>query len=169
MADRQPLLARGQDAPLPFEAYIEAGEKKGLLWTPLRRRVFEFFWRERKPLGAYDVTRRLLKEGKAHSNSIYRALRALEQAGLIVPVRLLKRYLIAPDPERADWSALICDGCGSASLRPLPPEADDIHTIAEAHGFSVRDLVVECAGRCARCTTGEPGQPVRQPPGPAPS
>ncbi|HTU13056.1 MAG TPA: hypothetical protein VMG08_19360 [Allosphingosinicella sp.] len=161
MADRDAAVASG--ALPPLEAYLAAGEKRGLLWTPLRRRLLELFWREPVVWGAYGVTRRLLKESKAHANSVYRGLRSLEEVSLIAPVHLLKRYLITPDPGRTEWSALLCDRCGDATLRPMPPAMRDIHALAATHGFSVSGLVVECVGQCRRCAREEPRAPPQEP------
>jgi Fe2+ or Zn2+ uptake regulation protein len=149
------LPRRAVEAEMPppeFEAYIRAGEKRGLPWTDLRLAVLRLLWRDRQPWGPYEISKALRRDGTGpFPNSIYRALRSLRAAGLIVPVVSSKRFRISPDPACADWGVFLCSTCQGLTLTPLDDVADSLRRLATMHHFAARDVLIESRGECETC------------------
>lgn len=92
-------------------------------------------------------------------STVYTALHALVEAGLVTEIRLgghATRY----DGRTEHHHHLVCTGCG----RVVEVEAELCHcrveTIAEQTGFQVLDAQIELKGLCPECQSrGEPGLP----------
>ena len=144
----------------PFELYVRHGTEAGLAWTLLRKRVFRTIWSADRPVGAYEVAERLGDAGRPVSAvTVYRCLGAFEQAGLVVPLVSLKRYLLAPDPAAGPWAFLLCRVCGSCSPVDLRPARDRLERkLRAAGGFQPRRYAVEWHGLCRACIAAASGE-----------
>lgn len=136
----------------PLEAY-GSGSGRPLDWTPLRKEVLELLWSERRPLGAYAISRALREAGgKGQAVSVYRVLRWLEDAGLVVHIASLKRYLIAPRPLPTDWLVLVCRACNWVNPLPSPSLGAVVRTRSLSRKFRPRHVALECLGLCPDCS-----------------
>ncbi|MEA3012575.1 MAG: Fur family transcriptional regulator, zinc uptake regulator [Sphingomonadales bacterium] len=121
--------------------------------TPLRERIFAFLWTEARPLGPYEITKALSgSKARIYPNSVYRVLRDFEQAGLVLPIASLKRYIVSPDPPVRNWALFACTACGEVTAVPNPTGADDLHALCREQGFRPQSLVMECLGLCGNCS-----------------
>ena len=138
---------------LPFDAYLLRGEEAGLAWTAIRRAVLHLLWSAAAPLGAYQAAERLSTPARrVHPTSVYRALRGLVGAGLVVPIVTWKKYLISPDPGAARlWAALLCRSCEGCTLVELPDGRTELERRSAARGFAPRLCSAECEGICRAC------------------
>ncbi len=127
----------------------------GLRLTPTRRRVLEILLEEHAALKAYDILRRLDREGRrAQPPVAYRALGFLVEAGLAHRVECLNAYVACSRPGTRHAAAfLICAGCGAVAESAAAP-ADAIAPSAARAGFRIEDAVLEARGLCPACQAG---------------
>lgn len=143
----------------PFDAYLGHGAEAGLVWTLLRKRVLCTIWSAARPIGAYEVAERLTDGGRPVSAvSVYRCLGAFEEAGLVVPIVSLKRYILSPEPGAGPWAFLLCRGCGSCCAVDLRPARDRLARNLGARAFLPRRYAVEWHGLCRACAALPPGE-----------
>lgn len=121
--------------------------------TPLRRRVLELVWTSHRPLGAYAMLDRLRQDGRsAAPPTVYRALDFLLARGLIHRLASLNAYCGCAHPGEAHLvQFLICRDCGTAAELADQGVGEAIGRSAAAHGFEIRDRVIELSGRCRSC------------------
>lgn len=144
----------------PFKSYLDVGTQRGVAWTPFRKAVLRFLWRDGRPWGLYDLADKLRNGScRTNPNSIYRIADLLKGAGLIVPIVRSKRVQIVPDPTRRDWVALQCDDCDDVELIQAQAVASMRRAAAEV-GFVAGDVLIECAGRCRACRSRTPEHPL---------
>ena len=129
--------------------------KRGVRFTPIRRRVLELIANSHGALKAYDLLDQLAKEhGAARPPTIYRALDFLIEQGLVHRIESLNAFLACHYPEhQPGFQLLICRGCG----RVEEMHDDDLGTrllaSADRHGFSIERQTVELEGRCQKCAS----------------
>ncbi len=128
-------------------------ERSGDRLTPLRRRVLELVWTGHRPLGAYAMLDALKQDGRsAAPPTVYRALDFLLERGLIHRLASLNAYCGCAHPGEAHLvQFLICRTCGNAAEIADPRVGEAISDSAAAHGFEIRDRVIELTGRCRDC------------------
>ena len=129
---------------------------RGARLTPLRRRVLELVWTGHRPIGAYDLLRRLGQEqASAAPPTVYRALDFLRELGLIHRIESLKAFVGCCDPKTAhSGQFLICQACGAAAELDDPEIKRAITRGAAALGFQVRHETIELKGLCLGCREG---------------
>lgn len=131
----------------------EVCRERGLLLTPMRKRVLELVWQRHAPIGAYDLLRRLSTEGKSVAPpTVYRALTFLLDAGLIHRIETLNAYLACETPRQPHSAQfLVCRSChcvsefGDSSIVKL------LARKAKSAGFTIDARDVEIKGLCASC------------------
>lgn len=149
----QAEASAGKLPPLRDYHQAEAASRGSLSW--LRRRVLELLWRSRKPWGVYDIANRISEEGrKTHPNSVYRSIKSLAAAGLIIPIVSRSRYIISPDPEAGCWAVMLCSRCSNFSVVPMAAEGQELWSVARGFGFRPDRANIECIGLCRACATG---------------
>jgi len=132
---------------------LEAGRKRGISWTALRREVLELLWRDGGAWGPYLLADAMRKRGSGvYPNSLYRVLHTLGDAGLIVTVASSRRVQIVPDPDQGDWAVLQCTECETLQLVPFRSVADSVRSAASCFGHATKQLVIECVGQCRSCS-----------------
>lgn len=96
-------------------------------------------------------------------SSVYRALEALESAGLVVAVRG------SQEETRFEWEGahghhhLICDDCGQVSEVSLQAASALEREARRTHGFSTRVRHLALRGTCAPCGQGAGKSKVGRP------
>jgi len=136
---------------------VQIFEEKNLRFTDLRRKVFEEIAATQASVGAYEVLDRLAKKGtRLAPISVYRALDALIEAGVIHRLESKNAYFACRKPHNARGGRrpmfLSCEVCGCV----FEADGEDIFSSidAAAHGlkFEPRAKFVEVSGTCQDCT-----------------
>jgi len=130
-------------------------QRRGLRFTPTRRRVLELVWDSHKPIGAYDILGALGRESaSAAPPTVYRALDFLIEAGLVHRLDSLNAFVGCPDPaNRHAGQFLICTCCRTVSELSDPEIEQLIAGRAAAGGFVAMRQVLEIEGLCNQCRT----------------
>jgi Fur family zinc uptake transcriptional regulator len=125
--------------------------RSGRRLSPECRRVYERLLASPTPVKAYALVESLEDGGRAaYPATVYRALAALEQAGLVHRIASLNAFTACTGGDHGHAVAfMICERCGSAEEAPLPGDAPD--PSAET-GFKVRSSMTELRGFCRTCT-----------------
>lgn len=133
--------------------------KRGLRLTPIRRRVLELIWQSHRPSGAYGLLEQLAADGhKPSPPTVYRALDFLLGNGLIHRVSSRNAFVGCTRPgEQHRAQIFICDRCGIAIEQSDPTLDLRISHKAKDLHFQIRELTVEVAGVCLRCSRDSDG------------
>ena len=127
--------------------------------TSLRLNVLEEIASSHDAVGAYAVLRRLSeRKGEAVAPiSVYRAITALQQAGLVHRLESRNAYFAchAQHDSRQRHIALVCRACDQVIEVAAAALYDDIETASRTHGFQLESAVAEGLGTCARCQARE--------------
>jgi Fur family transcriptional regulator, zinc uptake regulator len=117
-------------------------------------------------LTAYEVLARLEPAGLRGAQTVYRALDALRQAGLIHRIESLNAFTIcthaggreeAGAPGRGHQAAFaVCRDCHA--VRELEEAALDavVGVLVDRTGYRVQDRVIELVGACPACAASAP-------------
>lgn len=149
------LTISTSDRRLPFDAYLAHGTAAGLHWTSRREDVLRCFWEAELPLGAYELADQLGGGERVHPPTVYRCLRSLEEAGLVLPILALKKHVLSPDPGIRSWGLLVCRGCRACKPIDLTPERDNLDHRLRACGYEPRTCWAEAHGHCGGCQEPE--------------
>ncbi len=127
--------------------------KKGLRWTPVRRRTLEILLEAHRALGAYDVLNRLTAEGFGNQPPVaYRALDFLQGHGLAHRIRRLNAFTACMHPGEDHAPAfLICRLCDAVAEAAGEPVREALDRAAGAAGFSIERANIEALGLCPTC------------------
>jgi Fur family zinc uptake transcriptional regulator len=128
-------------------------EQRNLRLTPLRRRVLELVWNRHAPIGAYDILGSLKKgEGALQPPTVYRALRFLQEAGLVHRVDSLNAFIgcEAPNDNHAA-QLLVCRKCNRVMELDDPSISQLLVQKAKTLGFVTDAQDIEIKGLCATC------------------
>jgi Fur family zinc uptake transcriptional regulator len=107
---------------------------------------------------AYDLLGRLAEEGVRGPQTVYRALDALQGAGLVHRIESLNAYA-ACSHAHGDGGAhhrhrpafAVCRGCGAVEELEDAALGAVLGVVAERSGFAVEERVIELVGRCPDC------------------
>ena len=137
-----------------------AFDRCGLRLTPLRQRVLEEVAGVHCPIGAYDIVERLTAKGRRVAPiSIYRALDALQEAGLIHRLESRNAFFAchtAHEPRHRQL-VLVCEVCGAVAEVAGEAAFASIDRAALASRFEPRATLVEVMGRCGHCASSAEG------------
>jgi Fur family transcriptional regulator, zinc uptake regulator len=131
------------------EALVAA---RGQKLTPIRRHVLRLLLDDTQPAKAYDLIERLDGVGAAKPPTIYRALDFLLEMDLAHKIESLNAYVACghlSHPHAAIF--LICDRCGAATELHAEDTLGRVRADALSAGFSLRRVVMEARGLCAKC------------------
>lgn len=150
MQRRQTNGSRDPEWRNRLTAYIR---EKGGLVTRTRLAVAEAFFDMEGHPGIEDLISRVRRRypgiGEA---TVYRTMRLLVEAGLVVPREFgdgFTRYEAVA--EAGHHNHLVCTACGQI-IEFTDPAVDAIHrTVTERHGFLARDHRLEIYGLCSDC------------------
>jgi Fur family transcriptional regulator, zinc uptake regulator len=125
--------------------------------TSLRRATLKILLTAERPLGAYDLLRRMQTALRHRFNppTIYRALEFLERQGLISRIESRSAYLANKRPDRSHPPAFfLCDQCNASIEIESDILREALSKNATVLGFRISKHVIECEGTCARCLGG---------------
>ena len=127
--------------------------KKGLRWTPVRRRTLEILLEAHRALGAYDVLNRLTAEGFGNQPPVaYRALDFLQEHGLAHRIRRLNAFTACMHPGTPHAPTfLICRACHAVAEAPAAAVTDALTAAAATLNFTVERSTIEALGLCPAC------------------
>ncbi len=149
------------------ESLLVKLRQAGVKITPNRRKVLDCFLSAEKPwtLSSLHVT--LGKSGDSELSSIYRALEAFRQAGLLEEFRFpgdrqtyfsLIRHADGGQPLAHGDSAhqhhhhhIVCQDCGTVSHLDMCVPAGWMGKVERASGFQITEHHLEFKGICGEC------------------
>jgi Fur family zinc uptake transcriptional regulator len=141
-------------------------KRAGVRWTPMRERALQLLFEAARPVKAYDLMAEF-KTGEATTPpTVYRALDALVDVGLVHRVPSLNAYVacVQKGGGRHTAAFLICEACRGLEEIAAPTRAV-LETIKAHSRFRAGSVVVEVYGRCWRCQTASvPEKPQSNPP-----
>jgi Fur family transcriptional regulator, zinc uptake regulator len=128
-------------------------EERKLRLTPLRRRVLELVWNRHAPVGAYDILALLKKsEGALEPPTVYRALKFLQDAGLVHRIDSLNAFIGCEAPQEGHAAQfLVCRTCSRVTELDDPAISQLLVEKARTLGFVTDAQDVEIKGLCAAC------------------
>ena len=132
----------------------QLGDRAGVRFTALRKRVLELVWDSHKPLGAYDILETLGREDgrRAAPPTVYRALDFLLEQGLVHRIASLNAFIGCSSPDHQHQGQfLICRACHVAIELDSHEIVQAIAADARELGFQVENETVEITGLCAQC------------------
>lgn len=136
----------------PIDSYVAAGRARGFALRSLAMRLLEVLRSSDKPQRAYDLLAQASPADRLLSpTSVYRQLRRLSDAGLIIPVATQSSFVISPDPNVRQWLVLVCARCGRPQLVDGSFMTAGIDCRARLARFTVRRVHLECTALCAGC------------------
>jgi len=121
--------------------------------TGMRATILELLLKADKPVAAYWLIDRLRTNGKLVAPpTVYRALNALQRAGLAHKVESLSAFTACSHPDHDHQGQfLICSECGQTEELADHEFADRMRASAADRGFRPAHQVIEVMGTCANC------------------
>lgn len=128
-------------------------EERKLRLTPMRRRVLELVWNRHAPIGAYDILGSLKKgEGALEPPTVYRALKFLQDAGLVHRIDSLNAFIGCESPQEGHTAQfLVCRKCQRVLELDDPAISRLLVEKARVLGFATDAQDIEIKGVCAAC------------------
>ena len=128
-------------------------QRRGLQFTPVRRRVLEILLKEHRALGAYDVLEVLRDEGLGSQPPVaYRALDFLTRNGFAHRIERLNAFVACTRPGETHAPAfLICRLCDAIAEATVDVTQSGIGEAADKAQFQVETVTVEAMGLCPAC------------------
>jgi Fur family zinc uptake transcriptional regulator len=127
--------------------------RRGVRFTPIRRKVLELIWANHESTKAYDLLEALKDfDAGAKPATVYRALDFLIEQGLVHRVETLNAFIGCKQPDvRHDLLFLICLECHTVEERSTPTLSQAVASeLASAH-FTAHAQTFEILGRCQAC------------------
>ena len=139
-------------------ALLRYAEKTALAhsqrWTAPRAEVYAALLDQRKPLTAYQLLEVVATAGKRDVKpaTVYRALEALQQLGLVAKIESRNAFIACRHPETLHAHIfLVCDDCGDAAEVADQDITAHLRRDAESHGFRAARQIMELHGTCKSC------------------
>ena len=129
-------------------------QRWGKRLTPVRQSVLELLHSQRAPLKAYDILKRLQREGyPAHPPTAYRALEFLLRERLIHRLNSLNAYVACAHPQtsHSECYFLVCSSCGKCQESCSGNLKKAIRKMAKGSDFRVLVSSLEIQGLCSVC------------------
>lgn len=127
--------------------------RRGVRFTPLRRRVLELIWKSHEATKAYDLLDDLrVFDPHAKPATVYRALDFLLEQGFIHRVESLNAFIGCDQIETQHaLILLICDRCHTVEERHTTDLLNAVARETKAAGFKPLHQSFEIHGVCATC------------------
>ena len=128
--------------------------ERGVRLTRQRRQVLGILCSRLRSMGAYEILEQLAEMMPgAKPATVYRALRFLQQQGLVHRLESLNAFVGCVHPEHPHAGQfLICRDCGQVEELEDESVERDLGRAVRALGFRADSRVIEVTGCCARCT-----------------
>jgi Fur family transcriptional regulator, zinc uptake regulator len=128
-------------------------DERKLRLTPLRRRVLELVWNRHAPIGAYDILGSLKEgEGALEPPTVYRALKFLQDAGLVHRIDSLNAFIGCESPQDGHTAQfLVCRQCNRVTELDDPAISQLLVERARILGFVTDAQDIEIKGLCGAC------------------
>ncbi|MEO0487353.1 MAG: Fur family transcriptional regulator [Pseudomonadota bacterium] len=125
----------------------------------LQAQVVDAMDRASGPLSAYDILAALRDlNPKIAPTTVYRALSALTDKGVIHRLESLNAYMLCQCAEDAHQAIMsICDDCGTVEETVAPDVLATMSKVIGKSGFEPSRHVVEVHGTCADCAPEQAG------------
>ncbi|TPI15591.1 MULTISPECIES: transcriptional repressor [unclassified Mesorhizobium] len=117
--------------------------------------VLETIAKARKPIGAYEILRKLKPYGIKSPVQIYRAVNSLIQCGIVHKVESINAFVRCTDVHlhRGQTTILaICDGCGTVVEHHDGTVDRLLEAWARQEALQVEAVAIELKVRCASCS-----------------
>jgi Fur family zinc uptake transcriptional regulator len=106
------------------------------------------------PMTAYQLLGRMQRNGGAVAPpTVYRALKGLEEAGVVQRIQSLRAWAVVTS--LSPGVVAICDDCGSVRSVEAPSLFESLHQRLAAEGFAEARQTIEVHGRCGDCAGGQ--------------
>ncbi len=106
------------------------------------------------PMTAYQLLGRMQRNGGAVAPpTVYRALKGLEEAGIVQRIQSLRAWAVVIS--LTPGVVAICDDCGSVRSVEAPSLFESLHQRLVAEGFAEARQTIEVHGRCGDCAGGQ--------------
>lgn len=127
--------------------------EQGLRLTALRKQVLELVWQSHAPVRAYDILDHLQERGyRPAPPTAYRALRFLQQVGLVHRIESLNAYVGCADPSQGHTGQFfICERCAAVAEIYDASVTTSLDRNAKRLGFHCNHHTIEIHGVCAAC------------------
>ena len=146
-----------KSTPALMEQARDFCENKGLRFTPLRAKVYQFLLSKSGPMGAYELLDLLREtETSAKPATVYRALDFLLDHDLIHRLESTNSFVACHHFGCSHpVQFLICDSCGDVAEIQSEGIEDNLNTQARNRGFQISKQTIEAHGLCAKCQEQE--------------
>jgi Fur family zinc uptake transcriptional regulator len=126
----------------------------GAALTPNETEVLALLRGANGPMTAYQLLGRMQRKGGVVAPpTVYRALKGLEEAGVVQRIATLRAWAVVTSP--VPGVVAICDDCGSVRSVEAPSLFESLHQRLAAEGFAEARQTIEVHGRCGDCTGGQ--------------
>jgi Fur family ferric uptake transcriptional regulator len=143
------IIVAVMDTPSLFQERLRS---KGYSLTAPRKLVFETLTKTaHQPLSMTELIQKT--KGFADRASVYRAVAALEDAGIVQRLHMgWKHKLELSDDFQEHHHHLSCIKCGQVIHSEEDNELEiRIHRLAQLHGFAITNHQLEIRGLCTEC------------------
>lgn len=144
-------------------------KRRGIRFTPARRRVVKMLADAQGPLKAYTILEAIRLENPSTApTSIYRVLEFLQAQGWAVKLNSINAYLLTPAGSAWGCTFLVCEHCGSVDTVHGPSLHSALTTDAQMAKFTPASKTLEISGTCSNCRSklqikaGSAGDPLHQ-------
>jgi len=139
--------------PVADAVIMESGSATPQL-TPNESAVLVLLRGANAPMTAYQLLGRMQRNGGAVAPpTVYRALKGLEEAGVVQRIETLRAWAVVTSPVPGVMA--ICDDCGSVRSVEAPSLFESLHQRLAAEGFAEARQTIEVHGRCGDCAGGQ--------------
>ena len=132
---------------------LERCAERGVRMTPVRQRVLQILLESHKPIGAYELLKRLAAEGfPGQPPIIYRALEFLQFLGVVHRIESKNAFVACALPKGAHPAQfLICTECTQIAEFESADVTKLLEQTAAIAGFKIAKTTLEIEGVCENC------------------
>lgn len=121
--------------------------------SPHSKKTLEVLHKGGKPLSAYELLAKLTKFGIKAPQTVYRALDALVQRGLVHRIETLNAFVACHNHAGDNCAQFaVCRECGAVTEIHDHRLSDAIKTLAKSLSFSIEREMLELVGLCQACS-----------------
>lgn len=126
---------------------------QGQRLTELRSQVLRLLLEQNEPTKAYDLLALIKGRGIAKPPTVYRALRFLQEVGLVHKIESLNAFVPCGHASHDHMAVfMICDTCGKSEELHAQETALTLKRETKLADFSITRAIIETHGLCGECT-----------------